>query len=128
MPEYGFSMTCIIPYKDRIFDSVLIREYTGQRKPVLWHILGSDHCTFQGQFCIFHVVNMIQLQTFLAFNLTISFPSWFPRIQNFHQLSKSFPWTRSSWSVQTIWVIVKVSLLSKRKMEIRPKTCLVSYF
>ena len=33
MPENGFSLTPIFPYKDRIVDSVLIREYTGQRKP-----------------------------------------------------------------------------------------------
>ena len=38
--EYGFSPTRTFPYKDRIFNSVLIREsvlirgYTGQRKPV----------------------------------------------------------------------------------------------
>ena len=43
MPEYGFSLTRILPYKDRIVDSVLIREYTGQRKTVYWHILYSAY-------------------------------------------------------------------------------------
>ena len=39
MSEYGFFLTRMFPYKDRIFDSVLIREYTSQRKPILLHIL-----------------------------------------------------------------------------------------
>ena len=50
MSEYGFSLTCIFPYKDRILDSVkdriivsaLIRGNIGQRKPVFWHILLSE--------------------------------------------------------------------------------------
>ena len=45
MPEYGFSMTRILPYKDRIVGSVLIQENTGQRKPVFWHILRSARYT-----------------------------------------------------------------------------------
>ena len=35
------SIFCIFPYNDIIVDSVLIRENTGQRKPVVWHNLGS---------------------------------------------------------------------------------------
>ena len=42
MPEYRFSLTCIFPYKDKIDDSVLIRNYTGQRKSIFWHILCSN--------------------------------------------------------------------------------------
>ena len=42
MPEYGFSLIHIFPYKGKIIDLVLIREYTGQRKPVFWHILHID--------------------------------------------------------------------------------------
>ena len=38
MPEYRFSLTFIFSDKERISDSVLIREYTSQRKPVFWHI------------------------------------------------------------------------------------------
>ena len=41
MREYVFSLTRIFPYKDRIEDSVLIRENTGQWKPVFSHILSS---------------------------------------------------------------------------------------
>ena len=41
MREYGFSLTSILSYEDRIVDSVLIRENTGQRKPVFSHILCS---------------------------------------------------------------------------------------
>ena len=38
MLEYGFSLTSIFPYKDRIYDpllydSVLIQENTGQKDP-----------------------------------------------------------------------------------------------
>ena len=38
MREYGFSLTRILPYKNRIVDSVLIRENTGQCK--------TDSCKF----------------------------------------------------------------------------------
>ena len=33
MPECGFFLTCIFPCKDRIYDSVLIREKIGQTNP-----------------------------------------------------------------------------------------------
>ena len=36
------SLTRISPYKDRIYYSVFIRENTGQKKTVFWHILRSD--------------------------------------------------------------------------------------
>ena len=39
MREYGFSLTGIFLHKDRIYDSALIRENAGQRKPVFLHIL-----------------------------------------------------------------------------------------
>ena len=39
MREYGFSLTRILPYRDRIIDSVLIWENTGQWKPVFFSIL-----------------------------------------------------------------------------------------
>ena len=42
MPEYGFTVAVIFPCKDRIKDSVLVRENTGQRKTVFWHILVGD--------------------------------------------------------------------------------------
>ena len=38
MPEYGFSMTRIFLYKYKTYNTVLIREYTGQRKPVYQRI------------------------------------------------------------------------------------------
>ena len=47
MPEYGFFLTCISPYKDRIYDYVLTREETGQRKPVYCNILRSGSLTLQ---------------------------------------------------------------------------------
>ena len=40
--EYGFSLTRILPYKDKIIDFVLILENTGQWKAVFPHILCSD--------------------------------------------------------------------------------------
>ena len=39
MPKHGFPLTRLFPYKDRIYDSVLIRRNLGQRKPVFWYIL-----------------------------------------------------------------------------------------
>ena len=33
MREYEFSMTCILPHKDKIYDFVSIWENTAQRKP-----------------------------------------------------------------------------------------------
>ena len=33
MPEYGFSLTCIFPYNDRIEDYALILENTDQESP-----------------------------------------------------------------------------------------------
>ena len=42
MPEHGFYLDRIFQYKNRIKDSVLIRENTGHRKPVFWHILRSE--------------------------------------------------------------------------------------
>ena len=41
MQKYRLSLTCILPYIDRIVDSVLIRENASQWKPVLSHILYS---------------------------------------------------------------------------------------
>ena len=39
--DQGFSLTLILPYKDKIADFVLIRENKGQWKPVFSHILCS---------------------------------------------------------------------------------------
>ena len=41
MQEYGFSLTRILPYRDKIYDFVLMWENTGQWKPVFSHILCS---------------------------------------------------------------------------------------
>lgn len=43
MPEYGFSVTHILPDKYRMKDSVNTWENTGQGKTVFWHILRSDN-------------------------------------------------------------------------------------
>ena len=43
MPEQGFSMALYFPYKDRILDSVHIRENTDQRKPVFWCVLRTEY-------------------------------------------------------------------------------------
>ena len=39
MQEYVFSLTRILPNKGRIYNSVLIRENTSQRKPIFWNVL-----------------------------------------------------------------------------------------
>ena len=38
MREYGFSLNNILPYKNKIYDFVLIRENTVQWKPVFSHV------------------------------------------------------------------------------------------
>ena len=43
--EYEFSLTRILPYKDRVVESVKIRENTGQWKAVLSQILCSVNST-----------------------------------------------------------------------------------
>ena len=45
MQEYGFSLIYILQNKDRIYDFVLIRENTGQRKRVFLHFLCSGWLT-----------------------------------------------------------------------------------
>ena len=40
MPEYEFSLTHVFPYKDIIYDSVIVWENAGQRTPVCWYIYG----------------------------------------------------------------------------------------
>ena len=56
MPEYGFPLTRIFPYKDKIYDYVFIREDTGQRKPVFWNILHSESLTLRNT-CEQHISN-----------------------------------------------------------------------
>ena len=41
MPQHGFSLTPIIPHKERIEDSALARGNMGKRKPVFWSSLCS---------------------------------------------------------------------------------------
>ena len=41
MQKYRFSLTRILPYEDRIYNSVLMRKNTGQWNPVFSHILCS---------------------------------------------------------------------------------------
>ena len=46
MPEYGFSLARIFPYKERIVDFVFMWESAGQKKPVFWHILLHEKCPY----------------------------------------------------------------------------------
>ena len=48
MPAHGLSLTCIFLYKDIIFDSVLVWNNIGQRKPVFWYILATDTVNHNG--------------------------------------------------------------------------------
>ena len=43
--EYGYWLTRILSYKDRIYDPALIQENNGQWKPIFWHILCSASYT-----------------------------------------------------------------------------------
>ena len=61
--EYGFSLTFLFPYKDRIIDSVLMRENTGQGKPAFSHVLRNVLCVSKCQtiygFTIFFLKKLI---------------------------------------------------------------------
>ena len=46
MQGYGFSLTSIFPYMDRIYDSVLTRENMRQRKREIPQILPNGILTF----------------------------------------------------------------------------------
>ena len=50
MLEYGFSLTRIFPYKNRVVDSPRIRENKGQTKPVFQHFI--RHVCFNQVFII----------------------------------------------------------------------------
>ena len=77
MREYGFSLTHTFPYKDRICDSFLILENTGQSKPVLSHILCSAsqkdprHLSRVG-YLLFPGPNFKKLAFFITFLWSIS--------------------------------------------------------
>ena len=58
--EYGLSQTRIPPYKDRIYNSVLMQENKGQWKTVFLHIL----CSVSWKIClIFRMVLLIKVLT-----------------------------------------------------------------
>ena len=42
-PEYGFSLTRIFPFNDRIYDSVITRKNVCHKKPLFRHICTSNH-------------------------------------------------------------------------------------
>ena len=48
MREYGFSLTRILPYKDKAYDFVLIQENRGKWKPLFSHIWFSVSIYQQG--------------------------------------------------------------------------------
>ena len=75
MQEYGFSLTHFFPYNDRTIDSVLIRENTGQWKPVFSHILRSGSFEYTNvifikfwRLCL--GLQEIQLHVFFKLNLS----------------------------------------------------------
>ena len=49
MREYGFSLTRILLYKDKIYDFAPIRENTGQWKPIFLYILCSANITWNAE-------------------------------------------------------------------------------
>ena len=52
MSEYGFYVNCVSLYKNGIYDSVVVRENTGQRKPEFFHILRSAYFKKRCYFCL----------------------------------------------------------------------------
>ena len=66
MQEYEFSLTRIFSYKHRIYDSVLIQENPGQKKPVFLHFLRYVGRKFSEQtkgrpFCIWSIVSVADI-------------------------------------------------------------------
>ena len=95
MRECGFSLTRILPYKDRIYDSVLIRENTGQWKPVFSHILCSDIVSQSG--CAKNIklpaninINGYKLPNYLFSCKYFLKTFWFQRIQMYIKKTISY--------------------------------------
>ena len=90
MPEYGFSLPCIPPYKNnRIEDYVLKREYTDHENPYF----GKFYASYSKHFCLLFFTSF----SFFFFKLTNFriFPSlWFltsyemTSASVYHQVSK----------------------------------------
>ena len=73
MPEYGFSLTHMFLYKDRVYDYFLIREDTGQRKPIVCNILRSESLTSRN--ASEQLVSNEKIDVLLTFS---DFPGSFP--------------------------------------------------
>ena len=63
MPEYGFSLAGTLSYKDRIYGSVLIRENTAQRKPVIWIILHNEREKQEFESCTWTFLKLVHAET-----------------------------------------------------------------
>lgn len=63
MPEYGFSLAGTLSYKDRIYGSVLIRENTAQRKPVIWNILHNEREKQEFESCTWKFLKLVHAET-----------------------------------------------------------------
>ena len=72
MWRYEFSLTRILPYKDRIVDSVIIRKNTGQWKSVFSHIL----CTVSFSFKLFHATDLFLYHLKTSENQRFSYVYW----------------------------------------------------
>ena len=73
MREYGFSLTCILPYIDRIVDSVFIRENTGQWKSIFSHIWCTEYFFNFPHFQQRHNIFLIFLNPNITF---VTIPWW----------------------------------------------------
>ena len=63
MREHGFSLTHFLPYKDRIVDSLFIRENMGQWKPVFVLILCSEGFRLSNPLLNLRISNNLQIKS-----------------------------------------------------------------
>ena len=63
MGEYGFSLTRILPYKDKIVDSVFIRKNMGQWKLVFLQNLRSIHWVKKKLIFILTILTIFHIET-----------------------------------------------------------------
>ena len=93
MPEHGLPLIRLFPYKDRIYDPVLIREYTGQTKLVFWHNFCSEiRKRFYKNLKIFWLSNPVSTQksvVYYAHTLRPHPSKFFPKKKFLHFFKKN---------------------------------------
>ena len=116
MQEYVFALTRTLPCKDRIYDSVLIRENTGQRKPVFLNILCS---VVVGRQYIFNLLCPQSQPLYFTLSLKVGERKIFSKA--FHQI---FPRTLEIFLFD---IISRNYYLCRRRLKVIFKKLVLSY-